>query len=83
VFFYIFTGATDSNGQLMYLMKWKNSEVADLVFSKTANIKCPQIVIQFYEERLTWLTNGSCGVVVNQEEENDAIAANNKNKKIK
>jgi len=63
----------------MYLMKWKNSEVADLVFSKTANLKCPQIVIQFYEERLTWLTNGSCGVMVNQEEENEAIVAGSNN----
>uniref|UniRef100_A0A2K5YBA0 Chromo domain-containing protein n=1 Tax=Mandrillus leucophaeus TaxID=9568 RepID=A0A2K5YBA0_MANLE len=40
-------GATDSSGELMFLMKWKNSDEA-------ANVKCPQFVTSFYEERPTW-----------------------------
>lgn len=49
-------GATQRNGNLMFLMTWKNSEdgAADLLDSSLVYKRCPQIAIKFFEERLTY-----------------------------
>ena len=47
-------GATDRNGILMFLIKWKGVNEADLVPASLANIKIPQTVIQFYERNLVF-----------------------------
>lgn len=52
-------GATDSSGELMFLMKWRETDEADLVRSIEARQKCPQLIIEFYEKHLTWNTQSN------------------------
>ena len=47
-------GATEVDGQLKFLMAWDGTDNTEMVLAKEANVKCPQLVIDFYEERLTW-----------------------------
>ncbi|CAF2016570.1 unnamed protein product [Rotaria magnacalcarata] len=50
-----FLGATDIyDEELMFLVKWQGVSKAELVPSRIVNKESPQMVIKFYEERLTW-----------------------------
>lgn len=46
-------GATNLDGKLMLLMKWIGTDEVDMMVASEVNVKCPQLVINFYEDRLT------------------------------
>ncbi|KAM8716984.1 hypothetical protein ACLKA7_003797 [Drosophila subpalustris] len=50
-------GASDNNGRLTFLIQFKGVDQAEMVPSTVANIKIPQMVIRFYEERLSWYSD--------------------------
>lgn len=52
-------GATEANNELLFLIQWKDKDKAQLVSSKEARKHCPQLVIDFYEERLIWQSSDS------------------------
>jgi len=49
-------GASDSNG-LTFLIQFKGVDQAEMVPANVANVKIPQMVIKFYEERLSWYSD--------------------------
>uniref|UniRef100_A0A182PJ07 Heterochromatin protein 1 n=1 Tax=Anopheles epiroticus TaxID=199890 RepID=A0A182PJ07_9DIPT len=49
-------GATEGDNELLFLIQWRDKDKAQLVKSKEARKHCPQLVIDFYEERLIWQT---------------------------
>lgn len=47
-------GATELHGELLLLIKWRGTDNADLVPADIANVKCPQLVINFYQSKLSF-----------------------------
>ena len=43
--------------KLFFLVKWKGTDDKDFVDAKEAKMKIPQIVIEFYEEKLNWFND--------------------------
>ncbi|RZC34360.1 uncharacterized protein BDFB_005717 [Asbolus verrucosus] len=52
-------GATDASGELMFLMMWKNCKEADLVPASQVNLRCPEVVINYYENKEQWFCKQS------------------------
>lgn len=47
-------GCTDQQGELKFLIKWKNTDEVALLAAVEASKRWPQMVIRFYEDKLTW-----------------------------
>ncbi len=47
-------GATRETGELLFLVKWKESDESDLVAAEEVKKKIPQLVIEFYQDRIRW-----------------------------
>ncbi|CAG0891261.1 unnamed protein product [Darwinula stevensoni] len=49
-------GAAQTNGQLCFVIKWKDKDDAEIMPAAVANEKFPELVIRFYEERIEWVS---------------------------
>ena len=50
----IIKAAHNERGEVFFQIKWSGSEEDHLVPAREANLKIPQLVIKFYEDRLNW-----------------------------
>lgn len=50
-------GASKCEGEIMFSFKYKDSEEEELVPAKEANVRFPQLVIEFYEGKIFWDNN--------------------------
>uniref|UniRef100_A0A1B6J960 Chromo domain-containing protein n=2 Tax=Homalodisca liturata TaxID=320908 RepID=A0A1B6J960_9HEMI len=53
-------GATLVEDTTLLLIKWKGVNEAELIPSTVLRMKCPQLLIQFYQKRLNWICNNDC-----------------------
>lgn len=44
--------AAVKGSKLMYLMKWKDNDIKDMVPASEAVVECPEIVIQYFQSKL-------------------------------
>ena len=54
------TNAMKLGGRVLLLIKWKGRKEPELVPSDIARWKCPQLLIQYYQKRLTWNNDQEC-----------------------
>ncbi|XP_017335264.1 chromobox protein homolog 3b isoform X3 [Ictalurus punctatus] len=47
-------GSTDRQGELMFLIKWKDTDDVALLSAREASVRWPKMVIGFYEDKLSY-----------------------------
>ncbi|KAF7708489.1 hypothetical protein HF521_017546 [Silurus meridionalis] len=47
-------GSTDRQGELMFLIKWHDTDDVALLSAREASVRWPKMVIGFYEDKLSW-----------------------------
>lgn len=47
-------GSVMSQGELMFMTKWKNKDDVAFVSAQQAKLKFPELVIKYFEKRLKW-----------------------------
>ncbi|MCI4374569.1 hypothetical protein PGIGA_G00007690 [Pangasianodon gigas] len=47
-------GSTDRQGELMFLIKWHDTDDVALLSAREASVRWPKMVISFYEDKLSW-----------------------------
>jgi hypothetical protein len=55
----IIGASKDLKGESRFLVKWKGIDDADVVPASEAKLRCPHLVIAFYEKRMTWDSNSN------------------------
>ncbi|CAL8139244.1 unnamed protein product [Orchesella dallaii] len=74
-------GAMICKGELCFMMEWEGTAMKNLVPAREANVKCPQIVIDWYESKINWNTSRSLHEMLgqpapNNNNENDNLNPN-------
>ena len=50
----IIGASEDANGQLLFFLKYRGSDKGDIVVAKEAHLLYPQLLLKWYEKRITW-----------------------------
>merc|ERR1711864_49955 len=54
-------GLRKEGDKIFFLLRWKGTKETDFVNAKEVKLKVPQVVIEFYEEKLNWFKDDGEG----------------------
>ncbi|XP_055629750.1 chromobox protein homolog 3-like [Toxorhynchites rutilus septentrionalis] len=55
-------GITEEDGERLFLIKWKDRDELEMVTAKVTREHVPELVIDFYEDRIIWNETRNCNM---------------------